>query len=345
MRLMLSFALAIALAQGTGLKIVVVTGEDAVNIIQQRTAVAPIVEVRDRNDLPAAGVSVVFAVRGGGASFAGGGEALTVTTDAAGRATASGLTPTGNGAIQINVTATHQGQTATANISQTNFATVQEAARAGRTPGPSNAGAAAAAGATAGVVGGTAAAGGAGGGGVSATTVAVIAGAGVAGAVVAAKALGGSSSSSGSTTVNVSGPFQGNLPVTGSAGGFFVCNWTFAQAGTLRMALTVQGSAVTGTLTGDGTSTTTTVSCPGINLPAGASVPFTLAGPVTGSASNLQFSQNFNANVPGVVGTFVYAFTGVLNSGVVTGTLSPTFRQEGSGIVVSGSTTMPVTLR
>ena len=35
-----------------GLKIVVISGEDAVNIIQQKTAVAPVVEVRDRNDLP-----------------------------------------------------------------------------------------------------------------------------------------------------------------------------------------------------------------------------------------------------------------------------------------------------
>jgi hypothetical protein len=42
-------------AQGKGLKIVVVEGEDAVNIIQQRTAVSPIVEVRDDNDLPVAG--------------------------------------------------------------------------------------------------------------------------------------------------------------------------------------------------------------------------------------------------------------------------------------------------
>ena len=194
--LLLSSVLVVAaLAQGAGLKIVVVAGEDAVNIIQQRTAVAPIVEVRDRNDLPVAGVAVVFAVRGGGASFAGGSQTVTVTTNAAGRATASGLTPTGNGAIQINVTATSQGQTATASISQTNFSTVQEAARAGRTPGPSNAAAGAAAGATAGVAAGTAVAGaGAGaGGGMSGTTIAVIAGAGVAGAVVAKKAFGGSS--------------------------------------------------------------------------------------------------------------------------------------------------------
>jgi len=34
----------------TALRIVVIEGEDAVNIIQQRTAVGPIVEVRDDND-------------------------------------------------------------------------------------------------------------------------------------------------------------------------------------------------------------------------------------------------------------------------------------------------------
>jgi hypothetical protein len=34
------------------LKIVVIDGEGAVNIIQQQSAVAPVVEVRDRNDQP-----------------------------------------------------------------------------------------------------------------------------------------------------------------------------------------------------------------------------------------------------------------------------------------------------
>ena len=41
-----------AAAKPNALKIVVIQGEDAVNIIQQKTAVAPIVEVRDENDLP-----------------------------------------------------------------------------------------------------------------------------------------------------------------------------------------------------------------------------------------------------------------------------------------------------
>src|SRR5688572_25383858 len=81
-------------AQPAALKIVVIEGEDAVNIIQQKTAVAPLVEVRDRNDLPVAGAVVTFSVRGGqAATFAGGSPTMTVTTNAAGRAVASALTP------------------------------------------------------------------------------------------------------------------------------------------------------------------------------------------------------------------------------------------------------------
>ena len=49
------------------LKIVVIAGEGAVNIIQQKTAVAPIIEVRDRNNLPVSGASVTFSVSGSGA--------------------------------------------------------------------------------------------------------------------------------------------------------------------------------------------------------------------------------------------------------------------------------------
>jgi hypothetical protein len=37
------------------LRIVVIEGEDAVNVIQQKTAVAPVIEVRDRNNLPVPG--------------------------------------------------------------------------------------------------------------------------------------------------------------------------------------------------------------------------------------------------------------------------------------------------
>src|SRR5262245_9489366 len=67
-------------APAGGLRIVVIAGEDAINIVQQKTAVAPVVEVRDRNDHPMAGVIVRFAIRHGKATF-GGARELTVTTN------------------------------------------------------------------------------------------------------------------------------------------------------------------------------------------------------------------------------------------------------------------------
>src|SRR5262245_14279783 len=82
------------------LKIVVIEGEGAINIIQQKTAVAPVIEVRDRNDQPVAGATVNFVVRAGRATFSGA-RTLSVTTNAAGRAAAAGFTPSGAGALQI----------------------------------------------------------------------------------------------------------------------------------------------------------------------------------------------------------------------------------------------------
>jgi hypothetical protein len=150
------------------LKIVVVEGEGAVNIIQQKTAVAPVIEVRDRNDQPVSGALVRFAIQKGKASF-NGVRTLTATTDALGRATATGLTPTGSGALQIGTTATFQGQTAAIAIAQTNVMTAAQAATA----------------ATAGTGGA-----GAGGGGMSNLAIAGIvggAGAGIGGALIASK--------------------------------------------------------------------------------------------------------------------------------------------------------------
>jgi hypothetical protein len=146
----------------TALKIVVVDGEGAVNIIQQKTAVAPLVEVRDQNGLPVAGAVVKFTITGARhAAFAGGSPTFTVTADAAGRAAASGFSPLGSGSVQIQVQAAFQGQTAAATIAQTNVMTAAEASSAAS----SAAGAPAAGGgginglAIAGIVGGVAAAG------------------------------------------------------------------------------------------------------------------------------------------------------------------------------------------
>jgi hypothetical protein len=165
-------SVAIGQQPSSNLRIVVISGEGAVNIIQQKTAVPPIVEVRDRNNLPVAGATVTFSVGGSGASF-GTGSTLTVVTNAAGQATAAGLTPTAAGAIQINVTAAFQGQVASAAIAQTNFATAaQAAAAAGSSSGASGAAAGAGAGA---------------GGGIPATTIAIVGAAAAGGAVAAVK--------------------------------------------------------------------------------------------------------------------------------------------------------------
>jgi hypothetical protein len=126
-------------ARAAALKIVVLEGEGAVNIIQQKTAVAPVVEVRDRNDQPVAGAIVQFAIRSGRATF-NGARTLSVTTDAAGRATAVGFGPTGTGTLRIGMTAAFQGQTATAAITQTSVATAAQATAASGTAGVSSGG-------------------------------------------------------------------------------------------------------------------------------------------------------------------------------------------------------------
>ena len=72
----MNFLIALALAvlvqaptASSALKIVVIEGEAGVNIIQQKTAVKPVVEVRDRNNLPIPGVLVTFSIEGGKAEI------------------------------------------------------------------------------------------------------------------------------------------------------------------------------------------------------------------------------------------------------------------------------------
>src|SRR6185436_19257655 len=118
--LVLSFALAPAegrqTAQNGPLKIVVIAGEGAVNVVRRKAA-APVVEVRDRNDLPVAGASVTFAINGRNrAAFAGGAQRITVTTNADGRATAAAINPLSYGAVQIQVSASFEGQAGEATI-------------------------------------------------------------------------------------------------------------------------------------------------------------------------------------------------------------------------------------
>lgn len=115
-------------------RITVLDGEDGVNIIKKKTAVKPVIEVKDKNNLPIAGVAVVIGLGAAGVFDTGSHEA-TVTTNANGIATAPEFRPVVKGSFEISVRATYQGQTATAAIHQTNFVTVADALKAGKTPG------------------------------------------------------------------------------------------------------------------------------------------------------------------------------------------------------------------
>lgn len=173
-------AVAQAATASDELKIVVVAGEDAVNIVKKKTAVQPVVEVRDTNNLPVAGATVTFTLPSTGASgtFVGGAHTMTLLTNASGRAAVAGLHPVGTGAFHIAVSASFQGHIATAAIAQTNYLTAAAAASAGAGGGAGGGGAGAAgAGAGAGAGGGLST-------GVIAGIVAGVAAAAAAGAAV-----------------------------------------------------------------------------------------------------------------------------------------------------------------
>ena len=115
------------------LNLVIVEGDGATNNIRQRTAREPIVQVEDENHKPVAGAAVVFLLPDQGASgtFANGSHTLTVITDAQGRAIAHGFHPNHvSGQFNMHVSASFQGKTATATISQTNVAAAAAGAAA-----------------------------------------------------------------------------------------------------------------------------------------------------------------------------------------------------------------------
>src|SRR6185503_6143743 len=109
----------------TGLSINIVEGEGAINNIRQRVNREPIVQVEDQNHKPVAGAVVVFFLPDSGASgtFADGSHMLMAVTDNQGRAAARGIRPNSqSGPMQIRVTASFQGLTASSVIAQSNVA-------------------------------------------------------------------------------------------------------------------------------------------------------------------------------------------------------------------------------
>lgn len=117
-------------AQGGGLKIVVLKGEGAVNSIKGKSATPPAVEVRDDQDKPIAGAEVVFALpaAGPGAVFNGWMRTQTARTDEQGQASASGMVPNDEaGRFNIKVTATSGTKSASLVIAQSNAAGTAQA--------------------------------------------------------------------------------------------------------------------------------------------------------------------------------------------------------------------------
>jgi hypothetical protein len=159
--------------------VTVLEGEGAVNNVKSKVAKSPVIQVDDENHRPITGAAVVFFLPDQGPSgvFTNGSRTLTVTTDAQGRASAVGIRPNNlNGPVQIRITASYQGQTASAVVNQVN-------------EGGSN---------------------GAGGGGMSTGTkvaiILLIVGGAAAGGILAATHGGGSSSSSSSSPAIVITP-------------------------------------------------------------------------------------------------------------------------------------------
>ena len=120
-----------ATVQEAGLRIVVLEGEGSVNIIAGGTTVPTLVEVRDRDDLPVSSASVQFQVDEDGlVTLNAGLQRVVLTTNALGQAAVT-VNPIASGAAQLTITVRLQGQTATAVIVHTNFATAAEAEAAG----------------------------------------------------------------------------------------------------------------------------------------------------------------------------------------------------------------------
>ena len=121
--LVLAFPALLSAQQSAGLSIIPVAGEGAINNIEKRVVVEPIVEIQDEQGRPIQGAKVEFRcpTSGPSATFFGASPALTVETDAAGRARANGMSPNAEeGTYAIQITVTHEGRTATAMMTQTN---------------------------------------------------------------------------------------------------------------------------------------------------------------------------------------------------------------------------------
>jgi hypothetical protein len=337
---------ALSAQSSPALKIVVIEGEGGVNIIQQKTAVRPLIEVRDRNNLPVSGALVTFTIGGGNsAAFAGGAQTLTVTTDATGQAAASGLNAIRSGPFQIQVQAAYQGQVANASISLTNYATAAAAAAASAA-----AGAGTASGAAAGAAGA--------GGGLSATTIGVVGAAVAGGAVVATQVAGKSDEDSGKDTGNVtgnvttaqsfdgydgtlSGQFQVASLFTPAVGPVNACTYVRSITGTIRIELSSGNATGRAALDLKTPDLSVTGNC-FLSTSTGGILLLSQNTPVSGGPSALTFSGTVRDGTETVTATF----QGSLSGNTITGTIALTVTPSpGANPTYNGGTTINVTLQ
>ena len=127
--------------EAAALRVIVIDGAEAANIVAEKIAAEPVVEVRDKDNRRAVGAVVRFVIRKTArdrvAAVFHSGDTEVRLTDAAGQARATALTPLEPGSFEIEVQVSHQGQTATTTLRHTNYPTVAEARAAGRQPGQS----------------------------------------------------------------------------------------------------------------------------------------------------------------------------------------------------------------
>ncbi len=116
--------------QEPGLHVTVVAGEGVthnITQIEKKGRYDPVIQVEDENGKPIQGASVVFALpaQGPGGTFENSTATLVVTTDAHGRAVARGIRLNKlTGSFNIRITASYQGRSANASISQTTISAV-----------------------------------------------------------------------------------------------------------------------------------------------------------------------------------------------------------------------------
>jgi hypothetical protein len=105
-----------------GLKIRVLEGGNVINSISLGQSIAPVIEVRDQNDMPVEGATVVFTLpdSGPGGTFPGGNSSFTVRSNAQGQATCPFHANAIPGKFRIKVAATAGTRTGEIDFAQTN---------------------------------------------------------------------------------------------------------------------------------------------------------------------------------------------------------------------------------